>query len=162
MFPLQLCHSSTSPVCWGLPLASPVGSTPGPSWLHVHLVSSTCGQSILKLFVLSLDLSVAALFVLCCLICLGITLQDGDLLSPRDEPGSDYPLRHRFSLQQALCSLFRQNEATSSLWFSPSSIPEYSTVSPITILNLPQESHLISPTPRTLIPYLCISSRRHP
>ena len=42
-------------------------------------------------------------------------------------------------------------------WFSPSSIPEYSTVSPVAILNLPQEFHLISLTPKILIPYLCIS-----
>ena len=40
---------------------------------------------------------------------------------------------------------------------SPSSIPEYSTVSPVAALNFPQEFHLISLTPRILIPYLCIS-----
>ena len=33
----------------------------------------------------------------------------------------------------------------------------YSTVSPVAILNFPQEFHLISLTPRILIPYLCIS-----
>ena len=56
--------------------------------------------------------------VLCllhCPICWGIASQDGDLLPPQVEPGSDYPLRHRFSLQQALCRFFRQNEANSSL-----------------------------------------------
>ena len=42
--------------------ASPVGSTLGLSWLHVRLVSSACGQSNPKLFVLSPPLLVADLF----------------------------------------------------------------------------------------------------
>ena len=49
------------------------------------------------------------------LSCWGIALQDGDLLPPRVERGSDYPLRYRFLFQQALRSIFRQNEANSTL-----------------------------------------------
>ena len=94
-----------------------------------------------------------------CLICWGLTLQDGDLLPPQVEPGSDFPLRHLFPFQQSLSSTasLDRRKPTPLSWFSSSSIPEHSTVSPVAILDLPQEFYLISLTPRILTPYLCMS-----
>ena len=94
-----------------------------------------------------------------CLICWGLTLQDGDLLPPQVEPGSDFPLRHLFPFQQSLSSTasLDRRKPTPLSWFSSSSIPEHSTVSPVAILNLPQEFYPIWLTPRILTPYLCIS-----
>ena len=84
-------------------------------YLSIHISHDDLHISARRLLQNHLQLVVEiVLRLLCCLICWGITLQDGDLLPPRVEPGSDYPLRHRFSLQQALCSFFRQNEANSS------------------------------------------------
>ena len=92
-----------------------------------------------------------------CLICWSLALQDGDLLSPQVEPGCDCPLRHRFPFQSHCAASLGRMKPTPLSWFSYSSIPEYSTVSPVAILNLPQEFYLISLTPRILTPCLCIS-----
>ena len=60
-FDIPVCFPQYAGVCFSY--ANPLRVSLCPSWLHIHLVSSACGQSIPKLFVLSPALLLTALFI---------------------------------------------------------------------------------------------------